>query len=319
MIKKRATRKFLICSAILFAIALVSLFPNSASSPSFKQELSYTNTSANEEVIYLLDRYNMIGRTKIAMAENPNLTSKTREIMSNLISGNNSENNLPNGFKNIIPTDTKILSLNVEDKILKINFSREILNIKQEYEEKMIEAIVYTATEIDGIDKIIIYVEGDVLTKLPKSKKNLPATLDRSFGINKEYNIKNYKNIKATTVYYINKFNDDYYYVPVTKYSNDSREKIKIIIEELKSSPIHNSNLMSFLNSNTILLATEQEVNTLFLVFNEYIFSDMDTQKVLEEVVNSISLSVKDNYGIDNVVFKYKNEEICKTTLKSIE
>lgn len=319
MIKNRATRKFIICSAILFAILLVSLFPNTSNEPNFKQELNYSNNLINEEAIYLLDSYNMIARTKIAMTEQKDTSKKAREMISNLISGSNSENRLPSGFKSIIPTDTKILGLSVEKKILKINFSKEILNIKQEYEEKMIEAIVFTATEIEGIDKVIIYVDGDILTKLPKSNINLPATLDRSFGINKEYNLKNYKNIQSTTVYYLNKYNDDYYYVPVTKYSNDSREKIKIIIDELKSSPINNSNLMSFLNSNTVLLATEQEVNTLFLVFNEYIFSDMDTQKILEEVINSISLSVKDNYGIDTVVFKYKESEICKSTLKSIE
>ncbi len=34
----------------------------------------------------------------------------------------------------------------------------------------MLEAIIYTLTSIDGIDKVIIKVEGEVLNKLPNSK-----------------------------------------------------------------------------------------------------------------------------------------------------
>ena len=47
---------------------------------------------------------------------------------------------------------------------------------------------------------------------------------------------------------------EDIYYVPVTKYINDDREKVKIIIEELKSSYLSEVNLMSFLNSNVNLI-----------------------------------------------------------------
>lgn len=34
----------------------------------------------------------------------------------------------------------------------------------------MIEAIVYTVTTIDEVKSVIIYVDGDILTKLPKTK-----------------------------------------------------------------------------------------------------------------------------------------------------
>ena len=120
-------------------------------------------------------------------------------------------------------------------------------------------------------------------------------------------------------MYYIGDYNDEYYYVPVTKYMNTDKEKIKIIIEELASGPTYGSNLMSFLNSNTKLLATEQEVDTIFLTFNEYIFSDMDEKNILEEVLYTIELSIADNYDVSEVVFEVENEEIYKTVLKSLE
>ena len=206
-----------------------------------------------------------------------------------------------------------------EDKILKINLSNEVMDVKEDMEEKVIEAIVYNLTSIDGVDKIMLFVDGNILTKLPKTGINLPTTLDRSYGINKEYDINSTKNITNVTVYYVNKYNGNEYYVPVTKYVNDDREKIQIIVDELTSSPIYSSNLMSYLNSNTKLLEISESVDSLDLVFNSYIFSDVDEKEILEEVIYTISLSVKDNYDVNEVSFTVNDEEICKSTLKTIE
>ena len=219
----------------------------------------------------------------------------------------------------MLPSDTKILSLKYEEGLIKVDFSKELLNTTKEQEEKIVEAIVYTLTSINGVDKIIIYVEGDILTKLPQTGINLPSTLDRSFGINKEYDISSIKNINQVTVYYVNKNNDDYYYVPVTKYLNDDRDKIKIVIDELSGNPIYNTNLMSFLNSNAKLISSEKEDDIMYLNFNENIFSDAEEKNILEEVIYTISLSVCDNYDVSGVVINVDDEEIYKTVLKTIE
>ena len=186
-------------------------------------------------------------------------------------------------------------------------------------EEKIIEAIVYTLTSIENVDKVINYVDGDILTKLPKTGITLPSTLDKSYGINKEYDISSYKDINKVTVYYVSKYNDNTYYVPVTKYLNDEREKIKIIVDELASSYLYNSNLMSYLNSNTTLLSSEITDDTLSLVFNQYIFSDQTTKNILEEVIYTIGLSIGVNYDVKQVVFNVDNQEIYKSVIKTLE
>ena len=66
----------------------------------------------------------------------------------------------------------------------------------------MIESIIYTLTSIDGIDKVIIKVEGEVLNKLPNSKTNIPTVLDKSYGINKSYDLSNLNDILSYTTYY---------------------------------------------------------------------------------------------------------------------
>ena len=312
MLKRMFIKKIILIIAILFTIGLLYLLPND-SKLNLKEEVEYIDNSILTSVAYLLDENDYLVRTKVVVSSNEVLT-KSKELVEALILGR--DDKIPNGFKGVIPEGTKINSISFNNGLIKIDFSKELLDLKINKEEKMIEAIVYTLTSIKEVENIIIYVEGEILTKLPKSNINLPSTLDRSFGINKEYDIDNYKDVNKVTIYYLNK---NHYYVPVTKYVNDDREKIKIIIDELASSYIYNSNLMSYLNSNTKLLATEQELDSLFLVFNDYIFSDMTTNNILEEVIYSISLSIKDNYDVKEVVFEVGDKEIYKTTMKTLE
>jgi len=321
MLKKVSIRKILISLSALFTLFLIYLIPTkNEETLNVNYELEYVDQSVEKSTIFLLDAYNMLGRSEVAVTSSKNdIETRAKELLNVLIQGGSSEDKLPNGFKALLPSETKILSLKYDAGIIKVNFSNEILEIDENIEEKMIEAIVYTLTSIDGVEKIIIYVDGDILTKLPKTKINLPSTLDRSFGINKEYDITNKKDINMVTVYYINKYNENYYYVPVSRFVNDDRDKIKIIIDSLSSSSIYNNNLMSFLNYNAKLLSATQDLDTMRLEFNSYIFSDYDERKILEEVIYTISLSVEDNYDINELIFTVNNEEIYKSVFKSIE
>ena len=318
MLKRIYLKKILISLSALFALLLIYLIPSDRELKDIKSEVIYVDSSVETNNIYLLDSYNMVSLTNI-MVSGTDIETKAQELIEALIQGSSKEDQIPNGFKSIIPSETKILNIKLENNILKIDFSKEILNIQKEYEEKMIEALTYTLTSIEGIDGIIIYVEGNILNKLPQTNINLPSTLDRSFGINKEYDITSTNNINSVTTYYISKTNNEYYYIPVTKYLNDDREKIKIVIDELESSKIYNTNLMSFLNDNVKLLSVEQMEDTLKLNFNEYIYSNLDTKEILEEVIYTICLSIEDNYDVKQVIFNVNDEEIYKSVQKSIE
>lgn len=320
MLKEKSIRKILVSSVSLFAILLIYLIPKDEiqTLDNVKQELEYVNTNVQTNEIFLLNNHNMLAKTKIVV-DSEDIESKAKEIINILIEGGIGENKIPSGFKSLLPSETKILSLKYENNLLKVNFSKDLLNISKEYEEKIIEALVFTLTEIDGIENIIIYIEGNILSKLPQTNIILPSTLNRDFGINKQYDFESINDLTSVTIYYIDSYNDNFYYVPVTKYINDDREKITIVIEELTSSLNYNTNLMSFLNSNTKLLAVEQTIDTLDLTFNSYIFNSLEDKKILEEVIYTICLSIKDNYDVEEVVFKVNDEEIYKNSLKSIE
>lgn len=320
MLMKISIRKITVATLALFALLLLYLMPAGDDIDyELSSELSeyvYTNVS---EVIYLLDSNDYVARTTIRGCDCDTVET-ARDVTQGLIIGGEKSNIIPNGFRSIIPSGTEIIDLNLENKILTINFSKELLDIKKEYEEKMLEAIIYSLTSIDGIDKVIIKVEGETLSKLPNSNKLLPTVLDKSYGINKSYDLVNTNDIDYYTVYYVSNFNDNSYYVPITKYVNNSKQdKIKVIIDELATSPIYETNLMSYLSSNVNLIDYALDDKTLSLNFNNYILSDNTENKILEEVIYTIGLSVMDNFNVEEVSILVNNEEILKNSLKSLE
>lgn len=321
MLKRLCKKKLIISSIILLLIMFLYKVPNNYtksntndSNDKITQKISYVNYEAKTNEVYLLDENNYLNRVKIATKyEGEELANELIEI---LICDSNNQDRIPNNFKCVINKDTKINSISIKNDTIKIDFSKELLDT--ENEERTIESIVYTLTGIENITTVIIYIDGEILNELPKSKITIPSSLNRNFGINKKYELTDTKNISKTTIYYINKKDDVTYYTPITIVNNDPREKIEIIIDELSNKIISNS-LSSYLNNNTKVLDSYIDNDTMHVNFNENILSNFDDNNILEEVIYTISLSINDNYDIKNVFFDVNNKEIAKTTIKSLE
>lgn len=319
MIKRIYIKKLIVSGIALFALFLVYFIPNNKNNElEITQEVEYIDTNLTTNTIFLMDSNNYLAMTNIVIS-NDDIENKAKELITALTKEEILEDKIPSGFKAIIPNGTKIIDLNYKDGLIKINFSKDLLDTSKDMETKIIEGLIYTLTSIDNVNKIMILIEGEILTKLPQSNIILPSTLDRNFGINKEYNIDSTNNINKTTIYYINKYNDKEYYVPVTKINNDNRSKIEIIIDELSSNNIYQTNLMSYLNSETKILSVNETDEKLTINFNESIFNDINTKDILEEVIYTICLSIEDNYNVKEVSFVVNNEEIYKNVVKVLE
>ena len=311
-------KKILVASSLLVVLFMLYLIPT-------KKEVEFAETNLEYvypndlETVYLLDSNDYVARVLIS-ASNDSIISKATSLIDALTIGGKKENVIPNGFRSIIPSGTKVIDIELEDGVLVINFSKDILDIDKKYEYKMIESLTYTLTSINGIDSIKLLVDGKELKKLPNSNKLLPTFLDKSYGINKIYEITNVGNIDSYTVYFVNSVNDNKYYIPVTKYVNDyKQDKIRIIIDELASSFTYQSNLSSFLNENTKLLNYEVIDKQIKLNFNDMIFSDITNNDILEEVVYTICLSINDSIDIDSVVFLANDREILKKNISDLK
>lgn len=298
MIKKYAMNKIFVSTLIFGLLLLFYLVP----SPSFEVEINEKDDNKEfENVVYLLDDDNYVSRV-ISYYDETDIDKVIRNKINILING---DKNLDN-FYSLIPKKTILKDISVNKDNVYLNFSKEFLNVNKYIEESMVESIVYTLTEINGINNVYINVDGEKFVMLPNSKKVIPYPLTRSFGINKKYDLDSLNDIDKTIVYFVKKNDSGEYYVPITKVSNLSSSKIDIIIDELKSTVNAQDNLSSFISDNVVLEESKIIDDKIDLVFNEYIFSDSSKKTILEEVKYVVSQSIFDNLDVKEVIFSTK-------------
>ena len=309
MIKRYAMNKIFVSTLVFGLLVLFYLVP----SPSFEMEVvEEDNKDRKENVVYLLDEDNYVSRV-ISYYDESDIEELIREKIKILINGDKSLGK----FYSLIPKNTILKDVKIEKDSVYLNFNKEILSVNKYLEESMIEAIVFSLTEINGINNIYINVESEKLTKLPNSGRGIPYPLTRSFGINKKYDLNSLNDIDKTTIYFVKSSDEMEYYVPVTKVSNTSSSKIDIIIEELKSTVYAQDNLNSYVSSNIELVDKEISDEKVNLIFNDFIFNDISSKVILEEVKYVVSESIFANMNVKEVIFSTKEHNNIVSVKKS--
>ena len=307
MIRKKALRKIFITTMSLFIIMTIYLIPLTEKTLETNLEFEYVTDLANSS-IYLLDDNNYLVKTKVLLDED-NIEDNIKNIISNLTISSNSK--FPDNLKAIIPKNTKLNNITIEDDLVIIDFSKELLNIDEELSHKLIESIVYSITELNDINRVNITVDSNPLETYPNSTKKITMPLTRDIGINNEYVYNTLDNITKVVIYYGEDINDDIYYVPVTKYLNNNanKDKIDIIVEELTTTRDLVYNLRSILNENVELIDKEiVDEDLLILNFNNALFDSNSTIK--EEVLYTLSYSAFSNYDVNTISFRVDNKDI---------
>ena len=306
MLKSRAIRKIFITTLSLFIFLVVYSLPTLDNSYVLKTNLEIESTTGlATDNIYLLNDDGYLVKSRVLL-EGPTLEDRIAEVLDQLTVRD--ENHFPKGLFPYIPKGTKVLNILHGEGKVTVDFSHEFLNMDVYTEKQIISGVVFSILDLGNVEEVIILVEGEVLREYPNTKEGLSSPLTKNIGINQEYNLTSRDDISKVVIYYLSRINDEMYYVPVTKYLNDSRDKIKIIIDELSTSYIYEPNLMSFLHSQVELLDYYEQENVLFLNFNKFLFDSDD--KVLEEVLYSISYSVFDNYDVSMVMFEVNDQYV---------
>lgn len=308
MIKKYTINKICVTSVSLFLLLMFYLVP---STPESEVKIDKSIGNKKEVVVYLMDKDYYLGRM-IEYASYDNIVDLVNKKLNILINGSDELNS----FSPIIPKNTKVNSIKVDKNNIYIDFSKDILNVSKYNEELMIESIIYTITDINGIDNVYLSINKEPLKILPKSNKEIPYPLNRGYGINKKYDLDSLNNITKTTVYFNKSYDDIEYLVPITKVMNTTSEKIDIIIEELKSIVNAQYNLNSYIPNNLEVVSHEVTDDKMNLIFNEFIL-DKEKSVVLEEVKYAIAQSIFDNYNVKEVVFSTKDKNNIATITKN--
>ncbi len=306
MLRKKAINKILITTTVLFVVFSVYLIPNIKTKKTIKTNLELQYVSGvGDNSIYLLDKNNYLVKARILLTSKDK--KKNIETLINTLTIGNGDS-FSESLKGTIPEGTRLLDVSIDSDIVVLNFSKKLISVSRDLEVRMIESIVYSVTSLNNINGVKIQVNGENLGNLPNSKANLPEILNKDIGINKEYDLKMRKDIDKTVIYYVEKIDDMSFYVPVTKYTNDSRDKVKIIIDKLSSDYIYEPNLISLLNKDVEVKKIEEQDKVMKIDFNNSIFNK--NNKVSEEVIYTISYSIFDNYNVESVIYTVDDKEL---------
>ena len=168
--------------------------------------------------VYLLNENNYLTEVDIFL----DATKKEDQVSAIINYLKKTNNKIESNYKPYINENTKINNISIDNNILYLDLSKEI---KDNNIDLVIRGLVRSLLEIKGIDKVDFKVDNNYLEGYDK-------LLTKDLAINKEYNFNNRKDINKVVIYYYSKDNN---YIPVSKYTNDTREKIEIIIDELKN------------------------------------------------------------------------------------
>ncbi len=297
MLKRKALKKIYLTTLVLFIMLIIISFDHLKINKD--KNILETEYVSNFKVghLYLLNEDNYLVKVDVLLKNNTinNISYLLKELSVN--------NKKFSPLKGFIPSNTTINSIVVENRIAKIDFSKDLLKVNKNLEEKVIEGIVYTILELEEISDVQITLDGKQLGKLEKSNKTLPILLNQSFGINKNYEINNMKDIEKVVIYYVCNINNNDYFVPVTKYVNSKDSKIKIIIDSLKGSTHIGTNLSSYLNR-------EMDIN--FQIDKDVLTLTFDSlnDSNLESVTYSLASSIFDSMDIKKVIFEVDSKII---------
>ena len=267
---------------LILTIYTISNLDNNVLRTSLEIE-DITNIKTNK--VYLLNENNYLTKVDIFL-DNKNKKEEVENIFEYLKESNTK---IMTKYKGYIPKNSKITDISIKDNTLFLTTSKELLSNNSD--------IV-----IDGLIKSLLNIKQIKMVNL-NIDNIYQKTFDKSLSINKKYDITSRKNINKIVVYY---FNEDNNYIPVTKYTNDNREKVEIIIDELKNND--NYELISYLNSNTKLINYSEENDIMFLNFNKYISDD---KNIVNYNLNEIASSIFENYNVSSVMFK-ENDKFIK-------
>ena len=115
MLKKILYRKVAVATSLMLIILMLYFIPESKEENIVPSKLEYVSLANNREV-YLLDKYDYLARVMLPSSYN-NTLSLASDLIDKITIRGSKEDIIPNNFKSILPKNTKILNLELNNKI----------------------------------------------------------------------------------------------------------------------------------------------------------------------------------------------------------
>jgi germination protein M len=224
------------------------------------------------------------------------------------------ENVAPTGLVPIIPAGTEIrgMSVNEENGLCKLDFSKEILNYETEKdEENLIKGVVYTLTEFQAIDEVQFLVDGEIIPTM-KYGTNISSPFKRE-DINLVGELDNSRS-KVVVYYKGNNLEKDYeYFVPITIPTLAPMPNIYTALETLFDGPPKELELSSNIPEGTNFHGVDIKEGTAYIDISfDHEMSSKDNE-IFDNMLKNIGLTLSEFDEVEKVELLIDGENLIST------
>lgn len=229
--------------------------PPSSIEAAMLQEMAAAALSVGNDVVtvYLLDRNGYLAPMSLKLENNPSVTESSAATAIAWMTVNKQlADQLPSGFEAVLPEGTMVSSITEKQGTINIDFAAPFPSIVASRERTVIEALVWTLTELPGINKVKLSVAGQPIRSLPSSGLLIDSSLTRGLGINLEMEkgVQINRSMAVTLYFSAQSAEGEGYFVPVTRLINRQKDPAKAALEQLILGPQNLKTLNRVLTSD---------------------------------------------------------------------
>ncbi|MFB1052187.1 GerMN domain-containing protein [Paraliobacillus sp. JSM ZJ581] len=252
--------------------------------------------------LYLLSEEGLVVPQTVEL---PKTDAVAQQVLEYIVKDGPVTSILPNGFEAVLPAGTQIVGLNLQaDGTLIVDLSEEFSKYQPEEEEKIVQAMTYTLTQFDNVDRVTIWINGQEQTEMPVNGMSLKEGYSRTDGINIYHpDGIDLMDSRAVTLYYPTQQNEQFYYVPVTQYVEmDEQKDFQAMVQALLEGPAYDLNLLNVFNPNVSVTENPKvKDGVLHVSFSKEILNDENTSSISDEVMETLVRTLTDKSGIDAI------------------
>lgn len=260
--------------------------------------------------LYLVDSEGMVVSQKLELPQEDS-KAVAAQALEYLVKDGPVSSILPNGFQAVLPAETEVLGMNLqEDGTMVVNVSEEFSEYQPEEELNILEAMTFTLTQFENVDKVQLQIDGEPQDEMPVDGTPIGEGYSRANGINlKESGATDLINSESVTMYYPTEYNENRYYVPVTQHiETEGEDTFSSIVQTMLEGPRFDTNTTHVFNSETELEKKPSLNNgVLELEFNEEILKDQDKAIISDEVMETLVRTLTEQEGVEAVDVQVKD------------
>lgn len=199
----------------------------------------------------------------------------------------------------LIPAGAVIRDYQLEGDVLTLNLSESFLYYRNSVEDDLLSSLVWSMTELPGIDRVNVKIEGETIRNL-NGKTDVGRGLTRAMGINVEVAAPMTVNHQMMLLYFFTDDSDGLL-VPVTRLISQGVDPFEYAVSSLVQGPLGASYISVFNHRATLLEQPKLEDGIMTLNFCSGLFFNEDQTQVSSQVIKQLVMTMTEFDAVHEV------------------